>query len=532
MSSSFPIKTDLPKSDQAELVRINAISSSKRSAGESAYLTSRLQYLTNTIIETDTDGNILRCSGNTVPITGLSGFSKGCLFIEIDAAANVVGNYENIGTITSCNFNALNSDGSGAVTVSNDGTGDYTGNTQAAVQAAVDAVLAAGGGKIKIKGTYNFTTGVLVTLSGKSLIIEGDGEGTIINNVATSSSAANSCFRVVGGGTVGADRIVIRDLQIVGNSTGGMGIRLESCYQGELTNIRAKNFTAPSGWGVGVELNFSIDCTITNLIATGCFQAGLQLENIANANTIIGGWIYSGVSGGAGVRVISANGNTFLGTIIESNNAYGAVISGNKFTKFYGCWFEANTNTALYIDELGTVVDGCWFESSGTLDIDVRATATDVYITKNRFNDGGKITLRSGATRPNIKDNINITTITDSGAVGPVIRNNGAYNPEAAYAQGNVTGAVTFDRVNGSTITATATGNITATVTNGKAKGDRLTLRITQDATGSRTISKPSNVKLVGGAFSPTATASATDQWELEWDGTNWNEVARSLNVS
>jgi len=100
------------------------------------------------------------------------------------------------------------------------------------------------------------------------------------------------------------------------------------------------------------------------------------------------------------------------------------------------------------------------------------------------------------------------------------------------YSQGNVTGATTFNRANGATITATATGNITTTLASGRYIGERLVLRITQDATGGRTISKPSNAKLVGGAFSPSAGAGAIDTWHLQWDGTNWNEIGRALNIS
>lgn len=122
----------------------------------------------------------------------------------------------------------------------------------------------------------------------------------------------------------------------------------------------------------------------------------------------------------------------------------------------------------------------------------------------------------------------------DGGAIGTdvVITNVDGLTPDCLFAQGNITGATTFNRANGRHITATATGNITTTITNGFMNGDRLTLEITQDGTGGRTISKPTNVKLVGGAFSPTAAAGATDSWTLEWDGTNWIEISRALNVS
>lgn len=101
------------------------------------------------------------------------------------------------------------------------------------------------------------------------------------------------------------------------------------------------------------------------------------------------------------------------------------------------------------------------------------------------------------------------------------------------YNQGNITGAVTLDPANtGEYITTTSTGNVTLTISNGHYIGQRMRWENTQDATGGRTISKPSNVKLPGGAWAPTATGGAKDQWTLEWDGTNWVEVARTPNIS
>lgn len=100
------------------------------------------------------------------------------------------------------------------------------------------------------------------------------------------------------------------------------------------------------------------------------------------------------------------------------------------------------------------------------------------------------------------------------------------------HAQGNVTGATTFNREDGHTITATLTGNITVTLTNGVKKGETLTLKLTQDGTGNRTVTWPSNFKKAGGSLTLSTGASAVDMITMQWDGTNWNEVSRALNVS
>lgn len=184
--------------------------------------------------------------------------------------------------------------------------------------------------------------------------------------------------------------------------------------------------------------------------------------------------------------------------------------------------------------------------------ITVRGYSSDITKVKNISINNNKVLAGSRTNSTgieleyvsNITVNNNDLLGTDKGTLagqpiyvvgGSTIRtavNNIGVNPQTRYAQGNVTGATTFTRANGSTITATATGNVTTTITDGVIAGDILTLIITQDATGSRTISKPSNVKLVGGAFSPTATANAVDSWTLQWNGSSWVEVSRSLNVS
>lgn len=112
-----------------------------------------------------------------------------------------------------------------------------------------------------------------------------------------------------------------------------------------------------------------------------------------------------------------------------------------------------------------------------------------------------------------------------------VIDTNGI-SREFPYAQGSVTGATAFNRVNGETITATLTGAITVTLTAGLHKGETLALRLTQDATGSRTATWPSNFKKSGGTLILSTTANATDIIAMRWDSVSWIEVSRALNVS
>lgn len=56
-------------------------------------------------VQYDGNGDIVRCTGTTVPTNGLAGFAKGCIFIKTDASANII-SYMNEGSATSALFAA------------------------------------------------------------------------------------------------------------------------------------------------------------------------------------------------------------------------------------------------------------------------------------------------------------------------------------------------------------------------------------------------------------------------------------------
>ena len=56
--------------------------------------------------------------------------------------------------------------------------------------------------------------------------------------------------------------------------------------------------------------------------------------------------------------------------------------------------------------------------------------------------------------------------------------------------------------------------------------------QLKQDATGSRIITWPANFKKAGGTLVLSTQPGAVDIIQMAWDGTNWNEVSRSLGIS
>ena len=59
------------------------------------------------VLERDGDLKIVRARGTDVPVDTTKGYAKGCLFIDTNVAAGSTGLYVNVGTTTSCDFDAV-----------------------------------------------------------------------------------------------------------------------------------------------------------------------------------------------------------------------------------------------------------------------------------------------------------------------------------------------------------------------------------------------------------------------------------------
>lgn len=102
----FKLKEDLPKSVQNRIDDLLAKPTHLRDQVEADFLLALTPYLENTLILEDRDGLIVMAAGNTVP-TGDSGFSKGALFIKLNATGN--GLYINTGDEDSATWDLADS---------------------------------------------------------------------------------------------------------------------------------------------------------------------------------------------------------------------------------------------------------------------------------------------------------------------------------------------------------------------------------------------------------------------------------------
>jgi hypothetical protein len=167
----------------------------------------------------------------------------------------------------------------------------WSTNDTTAIAALFDTLKAAGGGRAIFNGKYGFGSGVVKTLAGSSIILEGTAENTEFRVCSNTQSNAGGLFDITGGAAVAADYFALRNIRLVGNTTGGMGLRLTDCFNGDLYNVRGENFRSVGGWGVAINMGSQvIGWTVINLTTKNNVYCGLQLGSASNANTFIGGW--------------------------------------------------------------------------------------------------------------------------------------------------------------------------------------------------------------------------------------------------
>ena len=144
-------------------------------------------------------------------------------------------------------------------------------------------------------------------------------------------------------------------------------------------------------------------------------------------------------------------------------------------------------------------------------------------------NAGNKVRITHGAVNGSA-----VGTAIKSGAANTGGNDISINGMGGVFASASVSGSVTVDPYIATSHLMTLTGNITAlnAPSNGHV-GCELELVFIQDNPGSRTLSGANAVFKWNGAAAPTltTTASRRDTFRFRFDGTNWYETSRILNV-
>lgn len=468
----------------------------------------------------------------------------------------------------------------GTVTLAGGTSRTYTPsgvNDSDEIQTILTTLGVMGGGILEMNpGTYDISGTVSILYDNIKLVGCGDGTKWVLADGVNAD-----VLRVGDGGTTTVENVHISNFQIDGNKTNQTGdtygvhlfkrhqnvvvdhmyihdLRGKGIYNDGLSGTRSENIQIIFNRVYDMDTSGDFDCIDnqnTNylvIMGNDCINPGDDGIDVGASdfvriigNTVNGGNTASGIETDV-VASMTISGNTITNCgsyALRAQNLAGASITGNTI-------FDSN---AVAVDLVGAsycVVTGNTIrrssQTTNNTSSSIRLAAgsgnsTFNTISANTIREDGSNKAKYGIEEvDSSQDNNKVYNNTIVGAVtapflksgvSSVFRGNDG-QADLFYSQGNVTGATTFSRANGATTAATLTGSITVTLTNGLVTGDRIVLKLVQGGSGSYTATWPSNFKKAGGTLTLSSAVGAVDTITAEWDGTTWNEVSRSLNLS
>jgi parallel beta-helix repeat protein len=343
------------------------------------------------------------------------------------------------------------------------------------------------------------------------------------------------------------------------NSSTHGKIRVVNCYLSGLGNCDVLGGGPSDATSTLSELIIADNHVLQNVNSTGTYYNAIDIvsqnktviaNNVTQGNIILGGEkiphfevnvtgnVVNPAPGGSVARIAVLCASNASETddssciTIANNQINGSTNGGQIFVQGQ----SSTSSRTRKVNIKGNTINGTTTNTEQAWGIELSYMA-DVIVEGNTVDGAFRGIYVNDIQGIDISNNrfINCTTPIVLGGTVPTNmtgHNNVGINPDVLYAQGNVTGATTFSRVNGQHITATLTGNITVTFPDTYFKGELMILELTQDGTGSRTVTWPSNFKKAGGSLTLSTAAGAKDVITMRWDGTNWVEVSRALAVA
>jgi hypothetical protein len=243
-----------------------------------------------------------------------------------------------------------------------------TGDQSSAIQDAIDAAEAAGGGVVFVPvGIFRCTSSL--TIDSDDVVVRGlgqniselhmvnagvvlDGTASLVKNCGVErlrirrDGGAGIAVHLNGAGAgTGPVHWVLRDLWI--SSASGTALQLQGTFIGWAYNVNLRSSS--------IGLNMIAETTTGAVGVNGVGFFGGEIQ----ANTL-------------GVYMEFCRGVSFYGTIIEGDSG-GAVDINNQVqgVGLYGCYFESNGSYDVRLGDgdnlvLGVVIEGCYFDDLAT----------------------------------------------------------------------------------------------------------------------------------------------------------------------
>lgn len=397
---------------------------------------------------------------------------------------------------------------------------DYSGDCSAAIQAAIDAATAAGGGIVQITKAGNVQLGT--TLRMKSNVwLRGIGPvtylygaanpliafpttGSVINNVTLSDffmepdtdGIVLSQAGLSGGYQLGWGRIALKN--ITSSDAGGTAFHF---INSGVIEVRIENCVALRSGGYGFHTedtdNFFYGCTAAAGFSDGWFIAGGN-NHIACSKSYGNtgrGWVLAG----AGRHVLSA--------VEAQDNVLGGFDMGDS---------EWNTVSAALAD-----TNGKW---------GVRVGTHNLFQGTVMYGGGGTAMVTPiGFWLNGEKSTVEGTTLCSVPVSGNVSGNRVKVNGEGGLQTVTYGASVTPDPYAYSTARIGLTGNITIGAPAVKHRGQQMRFIFTQDGTGGRTVTFHATYAT---SWTPDTAANKTNIITFEFDGMRWIQVHAVTGVA
>lgn len=371
----------------------------------------------------------------------------------------------------------------------------------------------------------NSGTGVGIAITGTN----GDLFAQVTDMLVTGNASDSGGVVITSGGYQQLARVTI-------DSCGGGGLGLVTYLGGTFDQVYVSRCGLASATGVG-----------GGLVGTGLqYQITFKNSSFVNNN----GWN----AHFAGGRAVNFQGCLFQEAAVSSASGSGTgIYAGGSVTdgfyNFTDCWFEKNalngmqhagamakftdctfagdnvSRYAIVNGSFAVTVEGCLFlQHTGTHSID-SPNGNVTYLPCTCLD--AAFILGPGGTVPSAQ-----TSASSFGQVGGVL--SGCLFPQTLGSAGAVTFYPGFANTQVITLNANAASSSIDTSSSGYPgiPGEEMTIVWVQGSAGSKTYTWPSNCKFAAGT-APTAstTAGYKDAVKFWFDGTNWNEISRSVGV-
>ena len=444
------------------------------------------------------------------------------------------------------------------------------------VQAAIDA-LPANGGIVEIGyGTFSSSTPIVIANTQSGVTLRGRGMGqsydattnvlSPVSPTTLENTGTGDALQITGPTTLspsGGDSqqgVIIEDLAIVGNATSTNGI---TAVRTPRIALRRIVLYLHAGYGLAITDSYwinldTVHCVKNGLVgatASGGFITGQAGPSNTGLNALLAqNCIFNANYGHGVVLAASAECNVFINCDFSRNlsnasvTARGVAPSNGGPYVYYGCYFEGNAGYGYRPNSAGGVhhFSGCRFSGNATQVNAISPVAsTDRYTVMNCRFDGhtgssASIENTNGAfilLQNNYCQDTTFVLGPTSGQNIPASAAPGVINHMSMFTHGVTTqtlssnGAVTINALYGDIAQVTLQANATSSSISNPTVGQILTIIWVQDATGARTYAWPTNCKFAGGTAPSDTTASKQTSTTFRYDGTNWQEISRSVAV-